>query len=91
MLISAPKVTVRLSGYQSAPQIFSWRLPCSRRISSQSAWYSPPPDDHSLRDVHRQLDVAALRLKHVLDLVTRWELAEQMESHMPRACPLRRS
>ncbi len=37
MLTKAPKVTVRLSGYQSAPQMSSCWLPRSMRTSSQSA------------------------------------------------------
>jgi hypothetical protein len=83
MLISAPKVTVRLSGYQSAPLLDENFLAVRMVLASR--------DDPSLRDVHRRLDVAALRRKHVLELFARRELTEQMESHMSRACPLRRS
>ena len=82
MLISAPKVTVRRpdTNPRSPDVLLTAPLVEEHLLAVRVVLAST--DHDALRDVHRQLDVAALRLQHVLELIARRRLAEQMESHM---------
>jgi len=82
MLIRAPKVTARLSGYQSAPLLEENFL--AVRVVLASTHHDP------LHNIHRQFDIAPLRLKHFLKLIGRRRLTEQVESHVDGGpCPAR--